>query len=63
MLIAIDDIHWLDAESGRFVAYLAQRLEGQPVLLAGDGAAARARRDGELLDVFRDWPRSSHRHG
>ena len=33
-MIAIDDVHWLDAESGRFVAYLADRLEGLPVLLA-----------------------------
>jgi DNA-binding CsgD family transcriptional regulator len=54
LLIAIDDIHWLDAESGRFVAYLAQRLEGQPVLLAG---TARPREPGAMaspLDVFRD---------
>ena len=54
LLIAIDDIHWLDAESGRFVAYLAQRLESQPVLLAG---TARPREPGAMaspLDVFRD---------
>lgn len=57
LLIAIDDIHWLDAESGRFVAYLAQRLEGQPVLLA---ATARPREPGAMaspLDVVREIAR------
>ena len=54
LLIAIDDLHWLDPESGRFVAYLARRLEGQPVLLAattrpGEPGAA----DG-ILDVVRE---------
>ena len=33
-VIAVDDLHWLDAESARFAAYLAQRLEGTRVLLA-----------------------------
>ena len=27
LVLAFDDLHWLDEESGRFVAYLAQRLE------------------------------------
>ena len=33
LVLAIDDLHWLDEESGRFVAYLASRLEGLPILL------------------------------
>ena len=33
LVLAIDDLHWLDVESGRFAGYLAQRLEGLPVLL------------------------------
>jgi DNA-binding CsgD family transcriptional regulator len=33
LLLAIDDLHWLDEESARFVAYLVQRVEGLPVLL------------------------------
>jgi predicted ATPase len=45
LVVALDDVHWLDAESGRFVAYLAQRLEGIPVLLAG---TARPREPGAM---------------
>ncbi len=47
ILLAIDDLHWCDAASLRFVAYLAQRLEGLPILVAttlrtGDPAAESA---------------------
>jgi len=34
-LVAIDDLHWCDIPSLRFLAYLARRLEGLPILLAG----------------------------
>ena len=34
LLLAIDDLHWADPPSQRFVAHLARRLEGLPVLLA-----------------------------
>jgi DNA-binding CsgD family transcriptional regulator len=34
-LVAIDDLHWCDPPSLRFFAYLASRLEGLPILLAG----------------------------
>jgi DNA-binding CsgD family transcriptional regulator len=34
-LVAIDDLHWCDLPSLRFLAYLARRLEGLPVLLVG----------------------------
>jgi DNA-binding CsgD family transcriptional regulator len=34
LLIAIDDLHWADAPSQRFVAHLARRLDGLQVLLA-----------------------------
>ena len=34
LLLAIDDLHWCDRPSLRYVAYLARRLEGAPVLLA-----------------------------
>ena len=50
LLLAVDDLPWLDAESGRFVAYLAQRLEGLPVLLA---ATARAREPSDVVDLVR----------
>src|SRR5215208_3847374 len=54
LVMAIDDVHWLDAESGRFVGYLAQRVEGLPVLVIG---SARPREPGAMaspLDTFRD---------
>ncbi len=46
-ILAIDDLHWLDEESARFVSYLASRLEETPMLLIatarpGDAAAALA---------------------
>lgn len=34
LLLAVDDAHWADRPSLRFLAYLARRLEGLPVLLA-----------------------------
>jgi DNA-binding CsgD family transcriptional regulator len=33
LLLAVDDLHWADQPSQRFVAYLAARLEGLAVLL------------------------------
>jgi DNA-binding CsgD family transcriptional regulator/tetratricopeptide (TPR) repeat protein len=33
LLVAVDDLHWADQPSQRFVAHLARRLEGLPVLL------------------------------
>jgi DNA-binding CsgD family transcriptional regulator len=37
LLVCVDDCHWVDRDSLRFLAYLAQRIEGLPVtmLLAG----------------------------
>jgi DNA-binding CsgD family transcriptional regulator len=34
LMLAIDDAHWCDGASLRFLAYLARRLEGMPVLVA-----------------------------
>ncbi len=35
LVVICDDLQWCDAPSLRFLAYLARRIEGQPVLLAG----------------------------
>lgn len=45
-LIAVDDAHWADGVSGRFLAYLARRLEGLPVLVLV--ASRPAEQDGDL---------------
>jgi DNA-binding SARP family transcriptional activator/DNA-binding CsgD family transcriptional regulator len=34
LVLAIDDLHWIDRPSLRFVAYLTQRLEGLPIVVA-----------------------------
>ncbi|MFL5845883.1 MAG: ATP-binding protein [Solirubrobacteraceae bacterium] len=34
LVVVVDDAHWADAPSLRFLHYLARRLEGMPVLLA-----------------------------
>jgi predicted ATPase len=34
LLIAVDDVHWADASSLRWLAYLGRRLDGLSVLLA-----------------------------
>ncbi len=34
LLLSVDDIHWCDRPSLRFIAYLARRVAGLPVLLA-----------------------------
>jgi predicted ATPase len=33
VLLAVDDLHWADVASLRWIAYLARRLEGLPLLL------------------------------
>ena len=35
ILLAIDDVHWLDESSTAFLAYLARRIAGQPIPILG----------------------------
>lgn len=54
LVLAVDDLHWCDPSSLRFLAYLGRRLEGTPTLIAATTrpvppAAADADLIGELL--------------
>jgi DNA-binding CsgD family transcriptional regulator/RecA/RadA recombinase len=51
LVALIDDVHWADRPSLRFVSYLAGRLEGVGVLLL---VAARTARDELLAEVARE---------
>ena len=56
VLVLVNDCHWADRESLRFLAYLAQRIEGLPVamLLTGRHRILRRTRRGRC---GRSWPR------
>ncbi|OAI40296.1 hypothetical protein AYO39_01590 [Actinobacteria bacterium SCGC AG-212-D09] len=47
LVLAIDDVHWSDAESLQFVEFVHRRLEGRPVLVA---LAARSGEPGASSD-------------
>ncbi|HWT93727.1 MAG TPA: ATP-binding protein, partial [Solirubrobacteraceae bacterium] len=53
LVLAVDDLQWADAASLRWIAFLARRIEGLPVLLVAtlrtDGAAAEDRPADELV--------------
>jgi DNA-binding CsgD family transcriptional regulator len=57
LAIAIDDLHWSDAASLRFLAYLVRRLEGLPVLVVGTLRPSE-RTDSAALDEIRGDPLS-----
>ena len=61
LLLEIDDLHWCDRPSLRFLAYLVRRLEGQPVLVTASRAhrrrADRRRAAGRDRQRSRDRPR------
>ena len=48
-LLAVDDLHWCDHPSLRFLAYLARRLEGMPVLVVAGLRPAEPGADAALL--------------
>ncbi|MDD7933367.1 AAA family ATPase [Actinomycetospora straminea] len=57
LLLTVDDVHWCDLPSLRFLAYLARRLDGLPValLVAGRPVALDAARS-EVLDTMAREP-------
>jgi DNA-binding CsgD family transcriptional regulator len=49
LLLAVDDLHWCDRPSLRFLSYLSRRLESQPVLLLAALREAEPGTDAALL--------------
>ena len=49
LMLSVDDLHWCDRASLRFVAYLARRLEDVPVLLVGSLRPSEPAADQALL--------------
>ncbi len=56
LLIAVDDAHWADVPSLRFLIYLLGRLEELPILLVAAARPAEPQTDRSLLDVLRRDP-------
>jgi DNA-binding CsgD family transcriptional regulator len=64
LLLAIDDLHWCDRPSLLYVAYLSQRLEGQPILvLAGLRTAEPGTDAAVLADIAHDPAATAVRPG
>ncbi len=49
LVLAVDDLHWVDRPSLRFLAYLVRRLEGAPILVAATLRTAEPGMDAALL--------------
>ena len=60
LLIEVDDLHWCDRPSLRFLAYLVRRLEGQPVLVTASVRTGDAPTDAALLAEIANDPATVH---
>jgi DNA-binding CsgD family transcriptional regulator len=56
LLLAVDDLHWCDGASLRFVAYLARRIEGLPVVLVASMRASDAAANQAVLEELTSEP-------
>ncbi|HEX8105850.1 MAG TPA: AAA family ATPase, partial [Solirubrobacteraceae bacterium] len=56
LLIAVDDLHWLDASSLRSLAYLARRIRDLPIALLATMRPSEPASPAELLDELRTVP-------
>jgi DNA-binding CsgD family transcriptional regulator len=56
LLLSVDDLHWADRPSLRFLVYVARRIESLPVLLAGSLRPAEPGADAALLGELANDP-------
>jgi DNA-binding SARP family transcriptional activator/DNA-binding CsgD family transcriptional regulator len=62
LLLEVDDLHWCDRPSLRFLAYLVRRLEGQPVLVTASVRTGDPPTDATLLAEIANDPATAHVH-
>jgi DNA-binding CsgD family transcriptional regulator len=60
LLLEVDDLHWCDRPSLRFLAYLVRRLEGQPILVTASVRTGDAPTDPALLAEIANDPATAH---
>ena len=56
LLLAVDDLHWCDSASLRFLAYLARRLEDLPVVLVASLRSSEPETDRGVLEELISEP-------
>ena len=56
LLVSVDDLHWSDLPSLRFLAYLVRRLEGLAALVVATIRTGEAQADSPILDDLRSDP-------
>jgi DNA-binding CsgD family transcriptional regulator len=56
LLLAVDDLHWCDTASLRFLAYLARRLEDLPVVLVASLRSSEPEADRAILEELTSDP-------
>jgi DNA-binding CsgD family transcriptional regulator len=56
LLLAVDDLHWCDSASLRFLAYLARRLEDLPLVLVASLRASEPEADQAILEELISEP-------
>ncbi len=60
LLLEVDDLHWCDRASLRFLAYLVRRLEGQPILMTASVRTGDPPTDAALLAEIANDPATVH---
>jgi DNA-binding CsgD family transcriptional regulator len=58
LLLSVDDLHWCDTASLRFLAYLARRLEDLPVVLVASLRSSEPEADQSILEELIREPRT-----